>query len=679
MSHRVFPRARVLAFLIPAVLAVLTVSSQGAPKPGQLWIPHDPPGADYVLQAAVTVSAGTASIQGRGSITLVNTTSEPLSVLAMDWTDRPERPFELSVGGKPVRFLNASKGLPPATPLMFELPSPLAPGGKVRLDVVFSFAANIQDGRAQSQAWYPALWWDGIPVRSAFKVRIDVPQGFVVMASGRLDPKTGLYENDCVTTRFGIVLSNTLHADEVESDGVLIRALSTDGGRACARVCLEAAADIVKFYKAWLGRYPHRSLCVIPGGPKPWGGYPFASGIVVIHGEETYDAAKGEKEKAWWKWITAHEIGHQYWGEFLMSDDVRTPYTDSWLMIGMGIAADKQYLLGRGMGWTRYRGFIDGYLEGVKAGYDTTMDAPPSLAKTQKFDTNNVVIHGKGFAVASALETVLGPELFDKIYRGVVASHAGKRLGWREFRRLCEEACGQDLGWFFEDWVRSNRYLDCRVTSRSSVPGGAGFVNEIGVEFGLDSIRMPVPVKAVFEDGTSRVEWTDRFVRTNVFKFESRSKMADAVLDPDGRLAVVKEPPPKTAADLAEAIENLDWTGTSEAALAIVKRPEAKEIRDAHAWFKLGLLLYDGGRNAESFEAFKRCGELDASDQNLFGALVWMGITKDAQGDRAAAVPFFTEALKHDTGQTLQHDQYGLRINKAWVEERLKTPFKRTP
>jgi hypothetical protein len=55
-----------------------------------------------------------------------------------------------------------------------------------------------------------------------------------------------------------------------------------------------------------------------------------------------------------------------------------------------------------------------------------------------------------------------------------------------------------------------------------------------------------------------------------------------------------------------------------------------------------------------------------------------MGITKDAQGERDAAVAFFKEALKHDTGQTLQHDQYGLRINRAWVEERLKTPFKRT-
>jgi hypothetical protein len=44
-------------------------------------------------------------------------------------------------------------------------------------------------------------------------------------------------------------------------------------------------------------------------------------------------------------------------------------------------------------------------------------------------------------------------------------------------------------------------------------------------------------------------------------------------------------------------------------------------------------------------------------------------------GDRAAAVSAYTEALKNDPGWALQHDQYGLRIDKAWVEARLKAPF----
>jgi hypothetical protein len=304
------------------------------------------------------------------------------------------------------------------------------------------------------------------------------------------------------------------------------------------------------------------------------------------------------------------------------------------------------------------------------------MDAPPSLARLQKFDTNNVVIHGKGFTVVSALETILGQREFDEIYRRTVASFGGRRLGWRDFRRICEEASGQDLGWFFEDWVRSNKVLECRVTSQSSTPGPNGFAGEVRVEYGLDSIRMPVPVRAVFEDGTSQVQWTDRFVRANVLKFESRAKLKTAELDPEGRLAIVREPLVKTGDELAEAIENLDWTGTGEVALELFKKPETAAVKAPHVWFKLGLLLFDGRHYPESFAAFKKCGELDRSKGNLFGSLVWMGIIEDLMGDRPAALGYYREALKNDPGWPLQHDQYGMRIDKAWVEERLKTPFK---
>ena len=659
--------------VLAAHLPAADQSSHAAPG---FWVPRDPPGADYRIEAKIVVEGETAVVSGKETMTLVNSASRPLTVLAFEGTVSPAQALDLKVEGRPLRRLNEAMGLPPSTPLFYELPAPLRPGRTLRIDLVFSSRGAVSGGQISLKSWHPRLWWEGIPVRDSFKVKVEIPNGFVVAASGRLNRRTGYYENDSVTTRFGLVLSNTLQFDTRESEGVLITALFTEKGKNCARVCLDAAADIVAFYKRWLGVYPHKSLCIIPGGPQPWGGYPFASAIVVIHGEETYDAKKGEKEQTWWKWITAHEIGHQYWGEFVMPDDVRGPYTDSWFMIGMGISADKAYMLGRGYGWDRHRAFIDRYLVGAKGKLDTTMDAPPSLAKTQKFDTNNIIIHGKGFAVLSALETLIGRETFERIYRRTVAAFAGKRLGWREFRKVCEEETGEDLGWFFEDWVRSGKILECRIVSQSSAPRDSGFVSEVRVEYGLDSIRMPVPVRAVFEDGTSDVRWTDRFARTNMLKFEGRSKLKEAQIDSEGRLAIVSEPLARSGAELTEAIDSLEWTGTGEAALAIFKRPEAGGIKDAHAWFKLGLLLFDGRHYPESFEAFKKCGELDRSKGNLFGALVWMGNIKDLLGDRKSAVGYFREALKNDPGWTLQHDQYSLHIDKAWVEERLKTPFK---
>ncbi|OGD09011.1 MAG: hypothetical protein A2Y86_05875 [Candidatus Aminicenantes bacterium RBG_13_62_12] len=663
----------VLAFLL---LSACVPSTQETTDARGFWTPEDPPGAAYALDVNIEIEGEEASLAAAGTITLINTTSRPLSVLAFEWTIKPAGEFAASVSGRPLTVLNGEKNMPLATPLLLALPEPVRPGEKVKLDVRFTHQASASDGQVHLGLWYPRLWWEGIPVRDSFKVKLNTPPGFAVAASGRLDPISGAYENDCVASQFGIFLSKGMRTERREAKGVQITALFTEKGMDCALFCLNAAADIISFYTEWLGFYPHESLVILPGGPRPMGGYPYASDIVVIHGQETFDPAKGEKENRWWTWITAHEIGHQYWGESVMSGDVLGGYTESWLMIGMGIAADKEYMLRRGHGWDRHRGFIDGYLEGVKARNDTTMDAPPTLLKAQNFDRNNVLIHGKGFAVLSALESVLGREAFDGIYRRAVREYTGKRLEWRELRKIAEDTTGESLGWFFDDWVRSNKILECRVVSQASVPAEGGFASEVQVEYGMNAIRMPVPVLAVFEDGTNQTRTTDRLIRTNVLRFTSRASLKDVVLDPDRRLGLVSEEIPRTAVEIEEAIEDLDWTGTGGAALEFFKGPETAAVKTPHVWFKLGLLLFDGGSYPESLEAFRKCRDLSTAKGDLFGALVWMGNINDLLGNREAAVSCYAEALKNDPGQTLQHDQYGLRINKAWVEQRLETPFK---
>ncbi len=639
------------------------------------WTPKDPPPAAYALDVAVKAEGENMSLAASGTISFTNTSGRPLSVLAFEWTVTPSREFAATVSGRPLSVLNRDRNMPLKTPLLLELPEPLGPYERATIDIRFTGGTVLAAGQAHFGLWYPRLWWEGRRSRDSFRVRLTAPPGFLAATGGRLDAASGASVNDSVTTQFGLFLTNTLHMEKRRAGDVELTAFFTEKGRACALYCLNAAADIIPFYREWLGFYPHESLVILPGGALPAGGYPYSSGIVVIHGPETFDPAKGDKYKAWWTWITAHEIGHQYWGESVMSGDVLGNFTDSWLMIGLGICADKEYMLRKGYGWDRHRGFIDGYLEGVRAGNDTTMDAPASLVKAQKFDRNNILIHGKGFAVLSALETVLGVEAFDRVYRRTVREYAGKRLEWREFRRIAEAEAGESLAWFFEDWVRSNKILECRVVAKASVPAEGGYFSEARIEFGMNSVRMPVPVQAVFEDGTVQTGRIDRLVRTNLLRFASRSPLKDVVLDPDRRLGLVQEGIHLTAAEIAEAVEDLDWTGAGETALEFFGNPETAAVKTPHVWFKLGLLLFDGGFYPESLEAFRASRERSASKGELFDALVWMGNINDLLGNRAAAVASYSEALENDPGRTLQHDQYGLRIDRAWVEERLKSPF----
>jgi tetratricopeptide (TPR) repeat protein len=95
-------------------------------------------------------------------------------------------------------------------------------------------------------------------------------------------------------------------------------------------------------------------------------------------------------------------------------------------------------------------------------------------------------------------------------------------------------------------------------------------------------------------------------------------------------------------------------------------------------WGRLGLVLYDGEHYSQALEAFGRAKASAGPDDNWgFVGNAWQGLILDLQSHRKQAVQHYREALKEDTGGSYQYGQYGLVINRAWVEARLKTPFQR--
>ena len=396
----------------------------------------------------------------------------------------------------------------------------------------------------------------------------------------------------------------------------------------------------------------------------------------------------------------AHEIGHQYWGEYVLEKD-----SPGWLWIGLGIYADRQYVRARGLGLGKHDELKEEYTEGLQKGLDTTIALPPEQARSVSFDFNNVVIHGKGFSVISALACCLGPETFDRIYVRCLKEYAGRRLGAAEFQAVCQAETGQDLGWFFEQWVHSNRQLRYEITAQESAPQGQSFVTRVRVEKRGD-LAMPVPVVARFEDGSQQRQFTDRALDVNQLEFESRSPLKDVRIDPDGELAMASplasatsrpstpetqrvavapapaEPPaPLSAADeknVAKAIAGLPWEGAGPKAVEVFLQARAAQTLDAESWGKLGLTLYDGKHYPEALTAFERSAKA-AGEKDVWGfvALVWQGHILDLTDRREDALGRYRAALERDTGKAMQHGQYGMTINRKWVERRLEKQFQR--
>jgi hypothetical protein len=66
---------------------------------------------------------------------------------------------------------------------------------------------------------------------------------------------------------------------------------------------------------------------------------------------------------------------------------------------------------------------------------------------------------------------------------------------------------------------------------------------------------------------------------------------------------------------------------------------------------------------------------MEASKLYVFAAYTWMGHLKDLMGEREEALKYYKRALDYDTGDSMQHSQFGMRIDRAWVEKRLAIPF----
>ena len=85
---------------------------------------------------------------------------------------------------------------------------------------------------------------------------------------------------------FGLFIGKGYQSAEADAGDVRVRAVFTPAGRPCAELLLRTAVDVIGFYRQQFGFYPQRSLTIVPGMDYPAGGYPAATGLAVIHGQE---------------------------------------------------------------------------------------------------------------------------------------------------------------------------------------------------------------------------------------------------------------------------------------------------------------------------------------------------------------------------------------------------------
>ena len=234
----------------------------------------------------------------------------------------------------------------------------------------------------------------------------------------------------------------------------------------------------------------------------------------LINGKNNYD------------WILAHELSHQWWGDWVTIKDWR----DIWLNEGFATYSEALYQE-YAYGEEAYHKYVDTSL----------MDY--YLRKNEFFpiyDPENLwsaTTYEKGACVLHMLRHIVGDSIFFQILRRYGEEYAYSNATTYDFQRVCEEVSGKDLNWFFQEWVYDWGYPIYEYgwkSSKDTVRVLIRQVQKIGPIF-----KMPIDLK--FNDTTITV-WVDKDYQK--FHFVLSSPPTRMEFDPENWiLKKVKEVP----------------------------------------------------------------------------------------------------------------------------------------
>ena len=230
-------------------------------------------------------------------------------------------------------------------------------------------------------------------------------------------------------------------------------------------------------------------------------------------------------------WVTAHEIGHDWFPMIVGSNERRHAFMDEGFNTFIDIGESAAYEDGK-FGPKRDSEYSPG---GEPA--DTILKvldnpkAPTIMALADSFPENllhPVSYFKAAYGMVLLRDDILGPKRFNWAFRKYIRDWAYKHPSPSDFFREMQSEGGEDLSWFWRGWYLNNWKYDVAV---DSIHGDTVTLSNRG------QLVLPTTVEATFKDGTkTRIKlpveiWMQK--GTYEWEPESKSPIVKVVVDPD--------------------------------------------------------------------------------------------------------------------------------------------------
>lgn len=203
-------------------------------------------------------------------------------------------------------------------------------------------------------------------------------------------------------------------------------------------------------------------------------------------------------------WVTAHEIGHNWFPMIVGFDERRHAWMDEGFSTFIDVYQSDDFNRGE------YAPKRDSeYAEGGGNPVDEILPVladptvPPILSRADTVIEkwrHPVTYFKSALGLVLLREQILGPDRFDPAFRRFIAAWAYRHPQPADFFRAMESEAGEDLSYWWNGWYAHNWQLDLAVTGIETAKDGTPLVRVTS----RDRLVMPATLRVTYANGTTR-------------------------------------------------------------------------------------------------------------------------------------------------------------------------------
>jgi hypothetical protein len=371
---------------------------------------------------------------------------------------------------------------------------------------------------------YPARWFpvSGYSVdRFTANLHITVPTGYQVLASGLSSSQPAAAGKTAFTFQFdkpsfpgslAVVQGDPV---KVSSEGVTTSVYFRQRQN-MANAYGEETGKIMSFLTSLYGLAPQANLTLVETEDGTPNGYT-APGIIFLS-PRGIGSQLAER-------LLANQLSRQWW------EDLVSPVSRDHLWLENGNARYAELL------WDEHangpaaleQDLHDTYVEAM------TVDNPPLIQAGRLDDYSPeywALTAGKGAAVLNMLRSVIGNDNFNKLMSSFPQKYGWQSVNTVDFRKMAEEISGQNLQYFFVQWLESSGAPEFKMEyTIFRTQKGFRVMGKISQD--LDTFQMPVDLK-IETEGNPETKRIDVVGTSSEFNVDTFGKPKTITIDPNG-------------------------------------------------------------------------------------------------------------------------------------------------